>query len=394
MERSINAIRYRAAILGLTEDKRISSGTKWLDFEIEILKRYFPTEGYNITKRLPNRSKTSICGQASRYGLLKKRKRKIICIETQKVYESITSAVNEIGNIDIMYCLSNNCDSTAGGYHWSYIDDTKRIEKLKKFIGAEKCYKYNKARKVVCAETGVIYDSITKAESFGGKTIWACLNKKNKTANGYHWYYKDDKDAEESMKKYFGKTSDKIHKIVCYETGKTYNTIADAIIETNATTYIWKCLENPEFTSGGYHWCTEEQYKNGFSPEHPEIKNAKKVICIETKNIYNSMSEAETLLKISGISGCVHDYSKTCGGYHWCLLEDYNNELYIKKDKNKPWNCKKVRCIETNQIFDSANDAAKYVKCSTGNMNYALKDKKHKIKGYHWEYAEEENKND
>lgn len=331
------------------------------------------------------RTLASITERAATLQILPKRARKIICIETQKIYDSISSAEQEV-NVDIISCLTGKYTNTAGGYHWSYVDDSDRIFQLQKYVGCEKS-NYSRVREVVCAETGVIYKNIRDAKTVGGSTVWACLKGKNQTANGYHWYYKDDEKTAKDMYKYLGNPSQKQKIVICFETGKIFNNIKEAEKETGATT-IKRCLENPKFTSGGYHWCTEEQYKNGFSPEQPENKNAKKVICIETNIIYNSMSEAESLFKSSGISGCVHDYSKTCGGYHWCLLEDYNNGLYIKKDKNKPWNCKKVRCIETNQIFDSANDAAKYVKCSTGNMNYALKDKKHKIKGYHWEYVE------
>lgn len=47
----------------------------------------------------------------------------------------------------------------------------------------------------------------------------------------------------------------------------------------------------------------------------------KKVICIETGEIYNSMKDAAKAnnIKISGISHCICGYAKTAGGLHWKL---------------------------------------------------------------------------
>lgn len=54
------------------------------------------------------------------------------------------------------------------------------------------------SRKVVCVETGEVFDSIKEAaESKGLKLplIWKCCNGKQKTTGGYHWKY-EEKEAE------------------------------------------------------------------------------------------------------------------------------------------------------------------------------------------------------
>lgn len=386
MRRTLNAVRGRATILGETIDKRKTVGGKWSNEEIEILKRYFPIEGYDIIKRLPNRSHTSICEQANRYGLLQKRKRQVICIETQRIYDTIRAAENDMGITDISSCLSGR-QETAAGYHWAYVDDKKKIEQLSVFIGRTKS-KFATIRKVICAETGVLYNSVKDAEKFGGPNVWNCLKGMNNTANGYHWYYEDEVEKAKEMKKYFGFMPSKHQKVICFETGKIYNSISEAEKESGATT-IKRCLQDPKFTSGGYHWCTEEQYKNGFMPKQKDIVNAKKIICVETNVVYNSLTEAEILLKISGITKCIHDYSRTAGGLHWCLLEDWENSKYIVTPQKQNPRIKSVRCIETGQVFNTIHEAAKFVGATPSNICAALSGKCRTIKGYHWEYVED-----
>ena len=65
--------------------------------------------------------------------------------------------------------------------------------------GCPKC-KANKAkkfreRKVVCIETGMIYDSVSAAKAATGiTTISDCLNLRTKTAGSFHWVYADESE--------------------------------------------------------------------------------------------------------------------------------------------------------------------------------------------------------
>lgn len=51
-----------------------------------------------------------------------------------------------------------------------------------------------RGRKVVCVETGEVFDSIKEAaDKYGLQVplIWKCCNGKQKTTGGYHWNYKE-----------------------------------------------------------------------------------------------------------------------------------------------------------------------------------------------------------
>ena len=75
-DRTISSVARRADVLGVkvenltVEKKKIIGGHKWSPEEIELLKTYFPLEGYDVEKRLFNRTKKSIKHKVIQYGLL------------------------------------------------------------------------------------------------------------------------------------------------------------------------------------------------------------------------------------------------------------------------------------------------------------------------------------
>lgn len=132
------------------------------------------------------------------------------------------------------------------------------------------------------------------------------------------------------------------------------------------------------------------------SKEHKEnlsLLHSKKVICIETQQIFNSAIEAKKLLNVSNISKVCHKQKKTAGGYHWAFADDLetinNLKQFIGKDKFKKEQhyYKKVLCIETGIIYNSAKEA----KIATGftHIDACCRDQRRTAGGYHWKYIKE-----
>jgi hypothetical protein len=114
------------------------------------------------------------------------RKRKIICISTGEVFDSITLASKKY-NIDTSSII-NTCNGkrySAGGYRFCYIENYA-IDKDR----TNKNYK-----KVKCVENNKIFNSVYDASIYciGKKTanISNCLNGRSFTAYGKHWVYAD-----------------------------------------------------------------------------------------------------------------------------------------------------------------------------------------------------------
>lgn len=63
-----------------------------------------------------------------------------------------------------------------------------------------------------------------------------------------------------------------------------------------------------------------------------------------------------------------------------------NLQWLSRKDNVKKANCQKVRCVETNEIFNSMTDAAKHYGVTGGAISAAIRNAGRSV-GYHWEKA-------
>lgn len=77
---------------------------------------------YNLGRKLTDEQKRKI-GDSER-GSNNPRARKVICLETLKVYDTLNDAIAETGATKISDCC-RGCEKhkTSGGYHWKYYDD-------------------------------------------------------------------------------------------------------------------------------------------------------------------------------------------------------------------------------------------------------------------------------
>ena len=146
-------------------------------------------------KPSPNKGKTLSCFY-----------KKVICVETQIIYDSIKDAsiaVN-IPSSNISECAKHKRE-TAKGFHWEYVDKNNRKPLVRnKKVSEETRKKISMAikgkqrpdchKKIICVETQVIFNSLKEASSFYNTTstnIGACANHRQKTACGFHWEYVD-----------------------------------------------------------------------------------------------------------------------------------------------------------------------------------------------------------
>lgn len=105
-----------------------------------------------------------------------------------KIYKTATAAAKEVGVVS--GSISKCCRKqriTAAGFYWCFKKDLENFE-----IPQEKPLSFFGARKIICVETNVIYESITKASKSTNipmSCILAVLSGKYKRAGGYHWEY-------------------------------------------------------------------------------------------------------------------------------------------------------------------------------------------------------------
>lgn len=103
-------------------------------------------------------------------------------------YKTATAAAKEVGVVSgsISKCCRKQ-RMTAAGFYWCFKKDLENFE-----IPQEKPLFFFGARKIVCVETNIIYESITRASKSTNipmSCILAVLSGKYKRAGGYHWEY-------------------------------------------------------------------------------------------------------------------------------------------------------------------------------------------------------------
>lgn len=120
---------------------------------------------------------------------------RVVCLEIGVVYESAEAAARDVGTakLGILNCIEGS-QLSAGGRHWAPEGSTLTVEQIE----AGRKLKRREVRRVVCFETGEVFESEkAAAESVGASahSVRACVDGKVMTVRGLHWAL-EGSDAE------------------------------------------------------------------------------------------------------------------------------------------------------------------------------------------------------
>lgn len=165
----------------LKDSLSLEEANYWEEYYI---KQYNSTDnnfGYNLS--LGGNNKGSIAGKNNKLN------KKIICLETKKIYPSARIASQKL-KIDES-CIRKVCKrerQSAGGFHWEDYDENKdytiTVPPLARGVG--------NTRKVKCIETEEIFSSCIEAANKIGSSsslIGRCCRGTQKTTRGLHFCY-------------------------------------------------------------------------------------------------------------------------------------------------------------------------------------------------------------
>lgn len=147
-------------------------------------------------------------------------------------------------------------------------------------------------REVICVETGEHFKSMTDAANSVGvnvSAVYHCLKGVNNRAGGKHWRYADG-EYHECHRPEGKKNNNQSKSVMCKETGIIYPSVGEAERQTGILkTSIAKCANGKAITAGGYRW----GYIIDEKPDFKELKdkNKTKIKCLETGQIFDSISE-------------------------------------------------------------------------------------------------------
>lgn len=113
------------------------------------------------------------------------------------------------------------------------------------------------------------------------------------------------------------------------------------------------------------------------------------VVCVETGKMYESIADAsrDTGINNNSIRSVARGDRHKAGGYTWEYVNPAPDKR-DNRGRNQP-TAKKVRCAETGNQFVSLSDAARAVGLRNGNSIRRAIDRGGTAGGYHWEYLDE-----
>lgn len=234
---------------------------------------------------------------------------KIICLETKQVFESIKDASKQMNiNDTSIGKVCRGKRNTAGGYTFKYFDvyeaETNTKPKTTTII---------EPKAVQCIETGQVFNSIAEA----GRTLQIDASSIGKVCRG-------------KLAKVKGLTFKYYNKETHIEEIKQENPIKEIPVEEELTvTELLNQITQP----------VEEVKENPVFEEN----NIKRVLCIETGKIFNTLGEAAKTMNISksSIGKVCRGVNKSAGGYTFKYITEKTNEEwfgeYLKDSKYKDY---------------------------------------------------------
>lgn len=119
----------------------------------------------------------------------------------------------------------------------------------------------------------------------------------------------------------------------------------------------------------------------------------KKVICLNTKVIYPTITQATLETGIDHISDCCKGKIKSAGkdkegnALYWKYLDDYtgNEKIEIKKQKRGKTS---VLCITTGRIYSSAKEAERDTRVDSGSIGRCCNGKRKSAGNCTWKWLE------
>ena len=196
-------------------------------------------------------------------------------------------------------------------------------------------------------------------------------------------------------------------KIICFETRDIFKSIAEAGRQMKCdSSDICNHLKGRNNYAGKHpvtgeplHWFYYEDYLNYTEDElnkkFLEFQKGK-VICLETKKVYNSMKEAGELNNISpsNIGTCCNGRQYTAGDYHWQFYVDYLNETEEEHNLRMSISKKrKVICLDTGKKYESISEASRRTGVEISAIQYCCNGKLKTAGGYTFKYLTEEGDN-
>lgn len=239
--------------------------------------------------------------------------KKIICINTNEIFETMTEAAKRYSiSIKDIQQVCAGVRLTAKKLQFAYYEDGKEY-KTKPILSRKKG-DHPRARKIICLNNKMVFDSVVSASEFFGINYTnihqVLLGKSNFVMDSdgqcYQFaYYEEGKEYQ--LKEIDYSTIKKPKKVICINTGEIFNSTTEAAEKMGVgQAKVSLCCNNKREHTGSYQFAFYEEGKKYMLKELKNKRAPKKVICLNTGEIFNTTREAAEKMGIqqSGISLC------------------------------------------------------------------------------------------
>lgn len=216
----------------------------------------------------------------------------------EEVAASVFSVVEEIEDVDYDSLERKLCERE--NYWMEYYDsfypngyNVAKSYPQKKRVVTYQPPRETFMREIICVETGQHFKSMSDAALWAEvdkSAVYHCLKGLTNTAGGKHWRYADGEYHECTRPEGGRNRKSQSKPVMCKETGVTYPSVGEASRQTGIiSTSIAKCANGRMISAGGYKW--------GFVIDGNPVfidrqdKNRTRIMCLETGEVFNSMSE-------------------------------------------------------------------------------------------------------
>ena len=215
--------------------------------------------------------------------------------------------------------------------------------------------------------------------------------------------------------KYVGQTRTKLKKRIAHHKKHNAHYLGNAIKhygwENFKVDILEECRTPEELNKCEIFWIEKLNCKfpNGYNltdggntPKGRVVSDREKILrseinpykrsvrCIDTGEIFPSVMAVERCFKVSHstISAVCRGKQITAAGHRFEYVDSPLSDEAKKRQPQKP-HTRKVRCIDTNEIFDTITEAAGYSKSCPSHITRVCRGERLKAGGFHWEYVKE-----
>lgn len=265
----------------------------------------------------------------------------VVCVDTGELFESLTAAgkAKSIDPACISMCARDML-GTSGGLRWRFATPSETRTGLAGDFDIERKPKRTRYGEiVVCVETGEVFPSALEAARKYGSghpfTLYRVLNGAADEAFGLHWRRATDDEIAAVFPHDAPRLANSsgyarsYRAVVCTSTAEYFPSLSHAARAIGTTvTAVHNCASGKTRSCAGLLWrfATEEEQAAraamcepvGMAPER--VHRGKRVVCVETGEVYESMSAAARAKGLSGpicIGSVIGKPSRTAAGFHW-----------------------------------------------------------------------------